>query len=441
MLDRLRSVRLFEPLARRDYALLTAGSTVSLLGDGFFFVALAWQVYELSNVPTALSVVGVAWTLPLVLFILLGGVFSDRYDRRRLLIGADLLRAAAIGLIGILSVLGVLELWHVIALIAFVGIGDAFFNPASTAIVPDLLPEEQLPQANALQGLIRPLMMRLIGPAVGGFVVAGLDAGPAFVVDGASFLVSAAAVWAIAARPVPDARSAHGVRQTLVEVREGFGFVRANPWCWATLLAAMLSLLVFFGPMEVLLPYLVKNRLELGPEALGTIFAVSGVGSILSALVIGQTGLPRLRITAMYASWSIGVAVFVVYGLMTQLWMALVAGFVSAALFQLGQIIWTTLLQQLVPRELLGRVSSLDWLVSTGLVPVSFALTGPVAALVGAGPTMVLAGVVGAVLMGMLLFVPGVRDPERGRRSAATPRASVADPHGIGPPSSLTDDA
>ncbi|HEX5395527.1 MAG TPA: MFS transporter, partial [Candidatus Limnocylindria bacterium] len=188
MLDRLRSVRLLEPLARRDFALLTGAATVSLLGDGFFFIALAWQVYDLSNLPTAMSVVGVAWTLPLVLFLLLGGVFTDRYDRRHLLISADLLRAAAIGLIAVLSISGALQLWHVVALIAFVGVGDAFFNPASTAIVPDLLPEELLPQANALQGLIRPLMTRLMGPAIGGFVVAGLGSGPAFAIDGASFV-------------------------------------------------------------------------------------------------------------------------------------------------------------------------------------------------------------------------------------------------------------
>ena len=168
-------MRLLQPLERRDFALLTTGSVISLLGDGFFSIALAWQVYEISNVPTALSVVGVAWTLPLIAFLLLGGVFTDRYDRRRLMIGADLVRAAAIGLLGILSLTGVIELWHVIVLIAFVGLGDAFFNPATTAIVPDLLPDELLPQANALNGLIRPLTIRLIGPALGGFVVAALE--------------------------------------------------------------------------------------------------------------------------------------------------------------------------------------------------------------------------------------------------------------------------
>jgi hypothetical protein len=417
---RLLRARLLQPLRERDFALLTAGSVVSMLGDGFFTVALAWQVYEISNVPTALSVVGLAWTLPLILFVLLGGVFSDRYDRRWMMIGADVVRAAAIGLLGILSLAGAIELWHVVALIAFVGLGDAFFNPASTAIVPDLVREGHLPQANAFQGLVRPLMIRLLGPALGGFVVAGFGPGAAFVVDGSSFLVSATAIAFIAARPTRVV-SAHGLRQTIAEVGEGLAFVRRNPWCWATLLSAMFSLLVFIGPVQVLLPFLVKNGLGLGPDALGAIFAFGGIGSIGAALAIGQLGLPRRRITAMYAAWSIGVLLFAGYGLMTSVWQAFIIGFGTAALFEVGQIIWITLLQTLVPRELLGRVSSLDWLVSTGLVPVSFALTGPVAALLGPGPTMVAAGVVGSVLMGALLFVRGVRDPERGGMAPGQP--------------------
>jgi MFS family permease len=305
-----------------------------------------------------------------------------------------------------------LELWHVVALIAFVGLGDAFFYPASTAIVPSLLPDEQLAQANALQGLVRPLMIRLIGPAVGGFTVAIAGAGMAFVVDASSFLLSAIAIGAIATRPVIEVTS-HGVRQTLTEIGEGFRFVRRNPWCWATLLAAMFSLLVFVGPMQVLLPYLVKNKLLLGPESLGFIYAVSGVGSIAAALLVGQLGMPRLKVTAMYLVWSVGVALLAGYGLMTALWHALLIGFMVNALFEVGQIIWVTLLQTLVPRQLLGRVSSLDWLVSTGLVPVSFALTGPVAAALGPDTTMIGAGLIGAFFMGILLFLPGVRDPER----------------------------
>ena len=409
---RLGAIRILQPLAERDYALLTGGSLISQLGDGFFYVALAWQVYQISNVPTALSLVGLAWTLPLVLFVLIGGVFSDRYDRRWLMVGADVVRAVAIGLMGMLSVLGLLELWHVVALIAFVGLGDAFFNPASTAIVPDLLPEDQLPSANALQGMVRPLTIRLIGPAIGGFTVAAIGPGAAFLADGASFLVSAAAVLAITKRPRREVVG-HGVRQTLIEVREGMAFVRATPWVWATLVSAMLSLLLFIGPEEVLLPFLVKNKLELEADALGAIFAVGGVGSVLTAITVGQLGQPHRRVTAMYVSWSLGVLLIGGFGLMTELWHALALSAVSASLFELGQIIWTTMLQQLVPRELLGRVSSLDWLVSAGLVPVSFALTGPVAATIGPEQTLVVAGTAGAVLMGALLFAPGVRDPER----------------------------
>jgi DHA3 family tetracycline resistance protein-like MFS transporter len=409
---RLRAIRILEPLAERDYALLTTAAVISLLGDGFFSVALAWQVYEISDAPTALSVVGAAWTLPVVIFILLGGVFSDRYDRRWLMIGADMVRAAAIGALGVLSLMGVIELWHIVVLIAFVGLGDAFFNPSSTAIVPDLLPDELLPQANALQGLFRPLTVRLVGPAIGGFTVAALGPGTAFVVDGASFLLSAVALAAIATRPTRHV-VAHGVRQTIAEVREGLAFVRRNPWCWATLVAAMFSLLVFIGPVQVLLPYLVKYRLGLEADALGIIFAVGGVGSIVAAIWLGQSGLPRRRVTVMYGAWSAGVALLAGYGVMNGLWQALAIGLVTAALFQIGQIIWVTLLQQLVPRELLGRVVSLDWLMSTGLVPLSFALTGPVSELLGPGTTMVAGGLVGSVLMGGLLFWPGVRDPER----------------------------
>ena len=427
----LGRAKILQPLRNRDFALLTGGSTISLLGDGFFFIALAWQVYEISNIPTALSIVWVAWTLPSVIFLLIGGAFSDRYDRRLLMIGADIIRAVAIGAIGFLSIANVLEIWHIAVLIAFVGLGDAFFNPASTAIVPDLVPDEDLPQANALLGTMRPLMVRLIGPALAGFVVAAVGSGAAFVIDGASFLVSAVAVAAIRPRPMHIAEGGHGVRQTILQVREGLGFVRRTPWLWATLLSAMLSLLAFFGPVETLVPFLVKNRLNLGPESLGLLFAVGGVGAILTGVAIGQFGLPRKRVTIMYVSWSVGVALMAVFGLMTELWQALVASFVLQALFQLGQVIWTTMLQTLVPRKLLGRVTSVDWLVSTGLVPVSFALTGPAAEAFGAAETMVGASLIGAVLMIMLLFVPGVRDPERTEGEQRRPerdRAAAATP-------------
>ncbi|MEP7361040.1 MAG: MFS transporter [Chloroflexota bacterium] len=429
MIRRLGDVRILQPLRQRDFALLTGGSAVSLIGDGFFHVALAWQVYQISNVPTALAVVGVAATLPLVFFLLIGGAFSDRYDRRRLMIGADLLRGLAIGVMGILSITGALELWHVAISMAIVGIGDAFFNPASTSIVPDLLPESLLPQANAVSGILRRLMISIVGPALAGFVIALFGPGPAFVIDAGTFAISAAAVFAIQTRPLPRGAVEHGVRQTVAQIREGLAYVRRTTWIWATLVSGMLTLLAVYGPINVLIPYVVKNRLGLGPDALGWIFAVGGVGSILMAVVIGQLGLPRRRVTVMYIAWTIGIALMAAYGVMTALWQALIVSLVVNSMFELGQVTWTTMLQQIVPRELLGRVSSLDWFVSVSLVPLSYALTGPAAEIFGAGPVMVVAAIFGAVATILLLFVPGVRAPERmplESKSGAAPEDSAA---------------
>ena len=112
-----RRPRVLGPLGERDFRLLYTGVTVSLIGDGITLVALAFQVYDISNTPTALSVVGLAWTLPMVAFLLAGGVLADRIPRRRLLIAADLIRGASLLGIGLLSVLGSIELWHVVALV------------------------------------------------------------------------------------------------------------------------------------------------------------------------------------------------------------------------------------------------------------------------------------------------------------------------------------
>ncbi|MEO8273512.1 MAG: MFS transporter [Chloroflexota bacterium] len=422
--QRLAGARMLQPLRRRDFALLSAGSIASLVGDGFFHLALAWQVYTISNVPTALSIVFLAISIPNVLLVLVGGVFADRYDRRRLMVAADLVRAAALGGIALLSATGVIEIWHIAALVIFVGAGDAFFNPASTAFLPDLVPDEELPAANAFAGMYRPIMVRMIGPALAGLVVAALGPAPAFAVDAGSFLVSAVAIWSIRTRPHHRSAVDRSVRAAIAEIGEGFRYTRSQPWIWATLLSAMFSLLVFVGPVEVLVPFVIKNRLALGPEALGLIFAVGGVGSLVMSVLIGVRGLPARRVTVMYIGFALGVGATALYGAMTSLWQALIISFVLQASFMLGQVIWTTMLQQLVPRHLLGRVSSLDWLMSLGLVPISYALTGPVSSVLGPDMTLIVAGLLGAVLMGGLLFVPGVRDPERMQGSQVDPAQS-----------------
>ena len=423
---RVTGARILQPLRHRDFALLTGGRTVSLVGDGFFYVALAWQVYLLSNDPGALSIVLFAGSIPLVAFLLFGGAFSDRYDRRLLMVGADVVRGVVIGVIGVLSITGQIQLWHLALAEAIAGGASAFFNPASTAIVPDLLPDEALPQANALFGVLRRITFSLIGPAIGGLVVAAFGPGPAFVVDALSFAFSAVAVFAIRTRPAARPAVSGGIRHTLGEMREGFRYVRGKPWIWATLVGAMLSLLFYIGPVAVLLPYLVKNDLGLGSDSFGTMLAFEAVGAIAMALVVGHFGLPRRRVTVMFLGFSLGMALAAGFGLMTALWQGLAIAAATAAVFELGDLIWTTLLQQLVPRNFLGRVSSLDWMLSTGLVPLSYALVGPASSALGPRTTIVGGAIIASLLFLALVAVPGVRDPERagyGRIQATGPGA------------------
>ncbi len=413
---RREGVRILRPLRIRDFALLFAGTSVSLFGDGIYLVALAWQVYDLSNVPTALSVVGVAWTLPMVAFLLVGGVLGDRFDRRRLMIAGDAIRAVAIGAIAILALSGEIELWHLILSAAFYGAGDAIFAPNFQAVVPDVVPQRLLVEANSLQQLAEPVAFRFAGPAIGGVLVAGLGTGAAFTVDAATFLVSMACVALMA--PLPVAREDSG-SSVFEDVREGARFVRSQPWLWATLLSAALTLLLFLGPFEVLLPFIVRNELGADADVLGVILGASGVGAIVSGLMLGQRGIGRRFVLWAYVGWGVSVFCLVGYALAAAAWVAVVIGFVSGLAFTVGNVIWVTMIHRYVPTELLARVSALDWLVSIGLTPVSFALAGPVAEAIGVEATLIGAGVLATVACFAFLAVPGIREPERWESEAA----------------------
>src|SRR4051794_6185695 len=246
-------VRMLTPLRHRDFRLLWSGMCVSLMGDGIFLVAMAWQVYALSNAPTALALVGIAMTVPTIAFLLLGGVVSDRADRRRVMLAADITRGIAVALMAVLSLTGVLALWHVVALVALYGAGAAFFGPAFDAIVPDVLPASELPQANSLDQFVRPIALRLAGPALGGLLIDAVGVGSAFAFDAASFGISVLALVSMSTRVPRGAASAHASVGS--EIRTGLGYVRRHVWLWATFATAAIAYLLFMGPAEVLLPY------------------------------------------------------------------------------------------------------------------------------------------------------------------------------------------
>jgi MFS family permease len=416
-------MKLLRPLRERDFALLWTAMTVSLLGDGIFLVALAWQVYDLENDPVALSLVGTAWALGMVAFLLTGGLVSDRAERRRVLIAADVARAAALVAVGVLSLTGTLEIWHLVAVAALIGIGEAFFGPAFGALVPDLVRPEHLVQANALDQIVRTVALRLAGPAVGGAVVAGVGVGVAFLLDAATFLLSAACVAAIAARSMPREEGAPSIRRDL---REGVAFVRGQPWLWATLISGTVGLLFFFGPMEVLLPFIVRNDLDAGAGGFGIVLAAGGAGSVLVSLVLSHRGLPRRYLTFMYVMWGAGTLPFLGYAYGTALWQFALLSFIYGACMTSGMVVWGTLMSTRVPPGLRGRVHSLDWFVSIALTPVSFALTGPVSKAIGIEATLVLAALVPAVATVALYVGAGLRRDEERYADAGVASASTS---------------
>ena len=290
-----------------------------------------------------------------------------------------------------------------------------------------MVPQRLLVEANSLQQLAEPVAFRFAGPAIGGVLVAGLGTGAAFAVDAATFLVSMACVALMA--PLPVAREDSG-SSVLEDVREGARFVRSQPWLWATLLSAALTLLLFLGPFEVLLPFIVRNELGADADVLGVILGASGVGAIVSGLMLGQRGIGRRFVLWAYVGWGVSVFCLVGYALAAAAWVAVVIGFVSGLAFTVGNVIWVTMIHRYVPTELLARVSALDWLVSIGLTPVSFALAGPVAEAIGVEATLIGAGVLATVACFAFLAVPGIREPERweSEAPAPAPARAAADP-------------
>jgi DHA3 family tetracycline resistance protein-like MFS transporter len=413
------------PLRDRDFRLLWIGATASLMGDGAFLVALAWQVYAMSAGPAGMSLVGIAMTVPTITFLLIGGVASDRFERRWLLVGADLLRAVALALLAGLTIGGQVELWHVVVLAALYGTGAAFHAPAFDALVPEILSGDRLTQANALDQLMRPLALRLAGPALGGVLVGVAGAGGVFVLDCATFLMAAGTVLLM--RPATGERevaasgsmladlgegdaSRAGVAGSFVaDLREAWRFVRGHTWLWATFVSAAFAYLLFMGPVEVLLPWVVKEGMKGSAFDLGLVFAAGGLASMLCAVLLGRFGLPRRGITFMLLAWTLATLGVAGYGVASAVWQLMIASAIFNALETAGTIVWATTKQRHVPSALLGRVSSLDWLISVGLLPLSFALTGPVSAAIGPRETLIAAGLLGSIVTLAALYVPGMR--------------------------------
>ncbi|MFI5906795.1 MFS transporter [Dactylosporangium sp. NPDC051541] len=401
------------PLRNRDFRLLWTGMSGSLIGDGVLLVAMAWQVYALSDAPAAMSVVGFALTLPQVVTLLFGGVVSDRFDRRKIMLATDVVRGAALAVLAALSLSGAIQVWHIVALVAVYGAASGFFGPAFDGLVPTLVDGDELVRANALDQFVRPAALQMAGPSLGGVLIAAGGAGLAFAVDAATFAVSAGCLLLMRSRATPSDASETSEGSVWTELKEGMSYVRGNVWLWGTFVAATFTYLLFIGPTEVLLPLVVKHELHGTAGDLGLILASGGVGAIAAALIVGQRGVPKEYMKFIYCSWTLATLAVAGYGLATSSWTLAIACALVNGLEAAGTIAWATAKQRLVPEELMGRVSSVDWFISIALVPLSYAMAAPVANAIGIQNTLIGAGVLGAAVTLAFLYLPGMRAPKQ----------------------------
>ena len=395
--------RALRPFRHSAYRRLALALSFSTFASGVWVVALVWEVIRIGGGPAQLSVVSTAGAIGVLVPALIGGVVADRVPQKRILLCVAALELAGMTLVATLSILDVTRVWHLAAVSLATGMGMAFYYPAYSAWLPSLVDESDLQAVNGFEGMVRPTLGQAIGPGVAGTVVGAVSSGAAVAVAAAMALAGLLALSFVPLTPVrrdPEAtdEKGHPIASALKDVREGFVYMVRTPWLLATLLFAALMILAMMGPFEVLIPFLIKDRLGGGPGDHALVMAAFGIGGALGSLAMASVPMPRRYLTVMNLMWGVGCLPLIVMGLATEIWMIVVAGFVLGVMFSAPMVIWGTLLQRRVPPHMLGRVASLDFFISISLMPVSMALAGPVSELLGLRTTFYIAGIVPGVV-------------------------------------------
>ncbi len=406
--------RALTPFRHAAYRKLAVALVLSTFASGLWVVGLVWEVIRIGGGPAQLSMVSTAAAVGVLLPALLGGVVADRVPQKSILLVVAAVEALGMGLVAGLSLTGVTQIWHLAAVSFVTGMGFAFYYPAYSAWLPSLVPESDLMAVNGFEGMVRPTIGQAIGPGVAGVVIGAVSPGAAILVAAGVSVAGWFALTAVPKTPVrrevdPAALPTSAVTSAFRDMREGFVYMVRTPWLLATLLFASLMILVMMGPLEVLVPFLIKDRLggDAGDHAF--VLAAFGVGGAAGSLAMASMKMPRHYLSWMNLVWGVGCLPFIVMGLATDVWMVVVAAFVIGVCFSAPMVIWGTLLQRRVPPHMLGRVASLDFFVSISLMPVSMALAGPVSEAIGLRATFYIAGVapgVFAVLAVVLAKLP-----------------------------------
>lgn len=393
-----RLPRALTPFRTPAYRWLAVALAFTSFAQGVWVVALVWEVIRLGGGPGSLSVVTTAAAVGVLLPALVAGVVADRVPQRTILIVVALVELAGLSLVALLSASDLTGVGSLAGVAFVTGLATAFYYPAYSAWLPALVPESDLQAVNGFEGMVRPTIGQAVGPAVAGAVVAALNPAAAFLVAAAAAGLALLALFKVPQtairRTLDPEHSEHPVRSALRDMREGFVYMVRTPWLLSTLLFASLMVLVMIGPLEVLIPFLIKDELGGGPSDHSYVLAGFGIGGAVGSLVMASVRMPRRYLTLMNLGWGAACLPFLLIGVTTQVWVVVACAFAMGALFSAPMVIWGTLLQRRVPPELLGRVASLDFFVSVSLMPISMAVAGPVAELIGLSATFAIAGTV-----------------------------------------------
>lgn len=397
-------------LSHRQFLLLFSGQTVSQWGDGIFAVALPLLVLSLTGSGADLGLVVGARLVPTVVFLLLGGALTDRVSRRLAMLTSDAGRALIAAALGVLALTHHLHFTGLVVGSLLFGCFDALFFPSSMALVPELLPADDLVAANAVSRLGFQIFGNMLGPLTGGLIATALGPSWPVLIDAGTFVVSAGCLLAMRPTPAPTPSGA----SMIADIREGLVFCRTTPWLLWTIVVAGFANALVFSPSSILMPLLFKRVLHTPNWMVGTGFAAFGLGGMVGSLVLLSVRRPRRRVTVMWIVWAGGSLACVPFGLSKWPWLCV--GLVALVGLSLvwGNVLWETLMQTEVPPELLGRASSVDWLVSLALTPVGVALAGLLADHVGVRLTIVVpAAAASALAVIVLVMMPSITAIDR----------------------------
>ena len=398
------------PLREREFRLLFTGRTISLVGGAIAPVALAFAVLDLTGSKTDLGLILACREIPLIVFLLVGGIWADRLPRNRVMVGANVFSALSQAVAATLLITGNAEIWHLAALAAINGGASAFFFPASAGVIPQTVPAPLLQQANALLALAMNSAM-IGGAAIAGFLVAAFGSGWAIAVDAGTYLLGAVF---IALMRLPAILPEESPR-FLTDLAVGWREFRSRTWLWVIVLQFSFLLMVTVGAFSVLGPVIADEELG-GAKAWGAILTAQAAGLVVGGL-LGLRFRPRRMLVAATIAILLFPTPLVALGFPLGLPAIAATAFLAGVGSEVFGLLWHTTMQQEIPADKLSRAYSYDALGSIGLVPVGYALAGPVADAIGVRATLWGAAAIGVAVTLAVLAVRDVRTLER--RAAA----------------------